>query len=708
MNAISSEWASSLLNFSFKKKLPIYRQTEASECGIACIAMIATYHGHSISLSEIRRSTNISIKGMNLSHIMSLSEKLGLTSRPVKLELEELRELSLPAILHWDLKHFVVLKSVSAKNIVVHDPAVGLRKMSPSELGKHFTGIALELAAGPDLKRKLPTPPLSLSKLAGHIKGLQRSLVQILILGCALEVIQLILPQFMSTIVDQVLPDKDSNLLILCVSCYTILIALQTFFDLTRSWIILWLGSRFAINWTGNVFSHLLKLPQDFFSKRHLGDIVSKFSAINTIQQTLTSQFVGAVIDGGMATLTLALLLFYNPGMGAIAFAGSFIYGASRISYFKIFKESNLSQISANAKMQSRLIEAIRSSETIKLLNKTPVQTARFMNAAAESVNTTIGVQRLTIIFSSINESVAGLTRLGLFFLGSWLAITSTFTPGALVAFLAYADQFSQRANNLIDYIIQFGLLRLQGERLADIALASPERNLHGSHQGGLKSFCISLVNVHFRYGDNENWAIKGLTLNIPQGESIAITGNSGSGKSTLAKIILGLLDPQIGHVTLDGVDIEKLGKTRWRDHIAAVTQEDRVFSGSIFDNIAFFDEQATLEKVEEACADAQLHEEIIAMPMGYNTLIGDMGSSLSGGQRQRLLLARAIYLQRDILLLDEATSQLDLENEGKILSKLKSKGKTLIIVAHRPETIAFANRKFSVKNARSFQLLSS
>jgi ATP-binding cassette subfamily B protein RaxB len=684
------------------------RQSEAAECGLACLAMVAGYYGQHTELPSLRRHFSLSLKGATLARLVEIAQSMGLACRPLRLELDELKQVQLPCILHWDLNHFVVLREVGKRGAVIHDPAVGERTLKFDELSKHVTGIAVEVSKGPTFQRKQPDPPVSLRTLAGSIQGLGRALLTIFGLALALELFGLLAPQFLQMVVDQVLADGDHDLLTFLGLSFLLLILMQTVVSALRSWTVLWLGTHFSLNWTGNVFQHLLRLPQAYFLKRHLGDVVSRFGAISAIQHTLTTRFVEVVLDGLMAVLTLVVLLLYSPLLTALIAAAVVLYGALRLLYYRVYREANIGQIIVQAKQQTSFMEAVRGVQTLRLFNHVPARSARYLNVTADALNAGVVVQRLSLGFSIVQSLVSGGQRIAVLWLGAWLALKGQFSAGMLMAFAAYADQFSSRASSLVDYAIEIRLLRIQGNRLADIVLTPTEEHAEGIYAGPLPEPSIRFDKVSFRYAEGEAWILKDCSFEVAAGESVAIIGPSGCGKSTLVRLLLGLLDPQEGTITLGGIDLKHLGKNRYRGMIGAVMQDDRLFAGSIADNIAFFDEAATPEAVEEAARQAGLHQDIIGMPMGYHSLVGDMGSSLSGGQQQRLSLARALYRKPQILILDEATSHLDVERERQIAETLRQVQVTRIVIAHRPETIASLERVLSFANGQLHDALMS
>nr|WP_308694511.1 ATP-binding cassette domain-containing protein [Xanthomonas albilineans] len=369
------------------------------------------------------------------------------------------------------------------------------------------------------------------------------------------------------------------------------------------------------------------------------------------------------------------------------------LYAALRVLYFRIYREANLSQITVTARQHSRFLEAVRGVQTIRLHNQEAEQTARYLNAATDTLNTSIAVQRLDMLFTALQNLATGAQRLGVLWLGAWLGLKGQFTVGMLTAFVAYGDQFSSRVASLVDYAIELRMLRLQAERLADIVLTPPEAHAISAHAGPLPEPGVALHKVSFRYAEGEPWILRDCSFAVHPGESVAIVGPSGCGKSTLVRLLLGLLDPQQGTIEIGGIDLRRLGKSRYRAMTASVMQDDHLFSGSIAENISLFDALATPAQIEDAARLAGIHEDIMAMAMGYHSLVGDMGSSLSGGQQQRLFLARALYRYQQILVLDEATSHLDVALERKLNQAIKALNITRIVIAHRPETIAHADR---------------
>ena len=345
-------------------------QSEAAECGLACLAMVAAAHGNDIGLRELRRRHAVSLKGATLSQIMAVAAKLQFSCRPLRLELSHLGQLQLPCILHWDLNHFVVLCRVGKRGVTVLDPASGKTHLTLDEFSKHFTGIALELSPGVDFKREIAPHPISLSQLTGRVSGIWRSLGLVLMLSIALQVFVLLAPFLMQWVVDHALIAADRDLLTVLGIGFLLAMLLQVGIGLLRGWAVIHLSSRLGLQWTANVFNHLLKLPLDFYEKRHLGDITSRMGSVQTIQRTLTTSFVEALIDGLMAVVTLGMMLLYSWKLALVTIVGVALYLSGRAISFRPLRTRTEQQLVAAARQQSHLLESIRGAQSIKVAGR--------------------------------------------------------------------------------------------------------------------------------------------------------------------------------------------------------------------------------------------------------------------------------------------------------------------------------------------------
>ncbi|MGH8054539.1 MAG: peptidase domain-containing ABC transporter [Stenotrophomonas sp.] len=679
-------------------------QSEAAECALASLAMVADAHGLHIGLPELRRRFPLSLKGAKLNHLIGIAQQLGFSTRPLRLDMDDVSKLALPCILHWDLNHFVVLKKVSKAKVVLLDPAIGERKLSVAEVSDHFTGVALELAPTADFTPRKASPSVSVRQLTGPVGGLWQALGQIVVLSLALQVFVVLAPFLMQWVVDQVLVSADRDLLTVLGLGFGLALLLQVGISLLRGAAVVHLSSRLGLQWMGNVFAHLLRLPLDFFEKRNLGDITSRLSSVQAIQRTLTTSFVEAMIDGLMAVVTLALMLVYSWKLALVTVLAVLLYAGIRAFAWRPLRDGTEQHLVTAAKQQTHLLESLRGMQSLKVAGEESRRRSTYDNLMVDTVNREVRLAHLGLGFNGASQLLFGVERVAVIWIGATLALDNVFSVGMLIAYLAYKDQFAGRTSALIDKWLEFRMLRLHGERLADIVLTAPEDDA-GSIEGLPPDDArIEVENLCFRYGDGEPWVLQDCSFTITPGESVAVIGASGCGKTTLVKLLLGLLRPTTGSIRIGGQELRRLGARNVRAIVGAVMQDDQLFAGSIADNIGFFDPEFDLARVEVAARLSAVHEDIMAMPMGYHGLIGDMGSSLSGGQKQRIILARALYRQPKLLFLDEATSHLDVMSERLVNDAVRSLRLTRVIIAHRPETIASADRVLVMEQGRIVQ----
>ncbi|AWN40418.1 ABC transporter [Methylobacterium durans] len=688
------------LQFGFGRRLPVILQAEAAECGMACLAMVLGHHGHAIDLGALRRRHALSLKGMTLRNLIDLAGTMGLAARALRVELTDLGRLKLPCILHWGLNHFVVLAEVRARGIVVHDPARGRRSLTLAEASREFTGVALEVSPNQGFVRASPPPGFRLADLFRNIGGVRGALGQILALSLGIELIAILMPIASQIVIDEVIVNADLDLLLVVAIGVVLLLLVQLALAVARTWAIMLAGSTLNYQWSGSLFDHLSRLPLDYFEKRHVGDVISRFGSLATIQKGLTTDLVQAVLDGIMSIGMLIMLAVYGGWLALVALISTALTTALRVAAFAAYREGTEEAIVAEARQQTHFIETVRGMASVKLLGLRERRRGAWMNQFVTALNARLRLQRLDLVFGRANELLFGADRLILLVLGARAVIEQSMTLGMLVAFLTYRDQFSQRVGNLIESGFKLRMLDVQTDRLSDVVLTEPEERpgaappeVAAPAVAGSRAGAIAVRGLALRYGADEPWIFRGLGFDVPAGTSFAITGPSGCGKTTMMKIMMGLLSASEGSVAVDGRDIRTIGPAAYRRRIAGVMQNDGLFAGSIAENIACFDERPDQGWIEECAARAAILADIRRTPMGFETLVGDMGSTLSGGQKQRVILARALYRRPDILFLDEATSHLDEPTEAAIAAALRELDMTRVIVAHRPATIAHADQ---------------
>lgn len=678
-------------------KLPMIFQDELAECGHACVAMISNYWGHKLDLFSLRKLNEPSARGITLKSIHHLFEKLGFQARALKVSLRDLSLVKCPAILHWNMNHFVVLKKVNNHSVVIHDPARGIIKCSMNDVSQAFTGIVLEVGKSTDFQKIETQGMLKLTDFTKMAFGINKLIVLLILLSLSIEVFTLINPLFMQFVTDDVLSSSSIGNLYGIAFVFSILGLFHVFAEYTRGSLVIYLTNNLTEQFSSNVVKHILKLPLDFFEKRSKGDLQSKFQSIDKIQKKISTDFITTVLDGLMIFVNIIVMFVYSAPLTMLVVVSLIIYIAIRCSSYFFLEKSTEKSIQQHAKAASYFLETLEAMMSIKSFSKENDRLSIWKNSYIRSLNADIHISRLNLAYAIASQLLMTFELIVVICFGANLVLSNQFSLGMLMAFLAYRLLLVNKASSFIQNIFDYKLVSVQLNRLSDILFQKPETIQSGlgvleSMQGGL-----SLKNIYFKYNLNDNYTLNNINLEIKSGEKVAIIGPSGCGKTTLLKVMMGLLEKTQGDIYIDGICLRDFGLKNYREVTASVMQEDILLSGSILDNISFFDEDLDLARVYEVSKLACSHDFISQLPMGYESRVGDMGSMLSGGQKQRILLARALYKQPKILFLDEATSHLDDENEKYINQSLKALNITQIIVAHRQETIQMADRVISL-----------
>ena len=716
-----------------KKRVPVVLQSEAAECGLACMTMIAQYYSDKRDLNALRQTVSVSLRGTTLKDVMRIASDLGFQTRAIKIEMEHLAQLSCPAILHWNMNHFVVLTKVKGKTLTIHDPALGERKLTYSEASKYITGIALEVTPSDTFSPKKSAPRLGLSQFFTRTTGFKRNLLTLFALSIVLQLFALASPYYMQTVVDDVLIYNNDALLKALAIGFALLLIIETFTSGIRKFVILSVSSRLQLQMSASVFKHLLSLPLDYFDKRHIGDVVSRFGSLASIREFLTTGLVTALLDGLMAVITLAVMILYSPKLTLVVVAIMLAYLVVRLGLLPFIKRLTTERIALAALEQSHFMESVRAILPIRVYSQEVQRHGQWQNKLVATLNKDITLGKINIGSALTNQLLFGAENLVVVYIGASLVMEGTLSIGMLLAFMAYKARFVSALDGVVNKLIELSMLGVHFNRLSDILLTPSQhkplslkakddtfekQNVHFSNadvpnsstsnslapnvltpdgastpsllDAKTRPVALKATALSYRYSETNAWVFKNLMFSVHSGEIVAITGDSGCGKSTMLKCLMGLYPVSEGN-------IEHPSSTN--PVIASVLQEDTCLSGTIAQNICCFEEAPDLKKMVYVAQLACIHEEIMQMPMQYHSLVGDMGSSLSGGQKQRLLLARALYQEPDILFLDEASSHLDMENEAQINHHLKSLNMTRIIVAHRPQSIAMADKVYRLEN---------
>ncbi|HDZ8914819.1 TPA: peptidase domain-containing ABC transporter [Aeromonas hydrophila] len=688
----------------FLKKLPVILQTEVTECGLACLAMIAVWYGRDTDIYSMRKVYEVSNKGMTLRELITAAERINMNARAVRLEIDELSNAKLPCILHWSFNHFVVLKKITNKGAVIHDPALGKRNISIKELSNKFTGVVLEVWPQAEFKKEKIRQSITISDMFRGVTGLRSVLFKVILLSLFIEVLALSIPLSSQFIIDVALRSSDMDMLNFIVIGVIFLLILRVVLSIVRAWTLMAMHYSLSIQWSVGFFNRLIRLPVEFFEKRHVGDITSRLSSLEKVQEAFTAEMLTSLLDMLILIALIILMFSYSSFLAGISLLISIIYLVVKIFFYESYMEATLEAINHDSQKSSHFIETVRGVACIKVFSLTKYRRVEWLNRVINAANARAHVFKIDLITQSLSGFLTGFSSAMILFIGGNLMEQGIISVGILFAFLLYADMFLTRSVKVINSIFEFRIISMHTDRLTDVVISenestwNPEKPIRLEKVDGR----IALRGLSYRYGDTGSYIFESIDIDINPGESIAIVGPSGCGKSTLLSVMAGLALPKSGDIHIDGVSVRQLGIDEYRRHMAFVMQDDTLFAGSLMDNIISFNQQPDIGWMYECAIAAAIHDEIMAMPMQYETLVGDMGSMLSGGQKQRVSLARALYKRPRILFLDEATSNLDVLNEHKINKAIKEMDITRVFVAHRPEMIAVADRVYNL-NERSF-----
>lgn len=664
-----------------RRNLPVVRQATATECGLACVAMIASYHGMPTDLASLRRKHEASLKGATLTGIAACCTEMGLSTRAVRCDIQELRKLRTPCILHWRFNHFVVLKSVKEDRIVVHDPARGVVSEKSTVVSDAFTGIALEVTSAPRFRRAKPPLRLKLRDIVSSDTRLRRQFLAGLLLALICEILLLTTPFYLQVVIDKVLAKGDSQLLITLATAFSILLIIHVLANVMRQLTFHYLSHVTVFDIATRVLHRLLKLPIRFFRNRELGDIQHRVQSLSRIQSFIVQSVPALILDSLFVILITGLMTLYEPRLTLLMVVALGLWCCWRILIFSLSLRLSGDIAQSESSVQTHFLETLRAVQSIKVANGESQRESEWRDLFVNATNARIRIGNLHVVDNAVRQVLFQGARIMTVYLLARRGLDGQISIGMISAYVAYLGMFTTRGCGIVDRVLEYKLLEVPLDRLADIVFSEEECCDSVGSDRPLGD--IELRHVSFSYSRDEPEILRDCSVLIRESELTAIAGPSGVGKSTLLQLIA-------GHETLSGGEFLISGRPahHWRPHdlraqMAVVFQDDRLLKGSVAENIALFDSGLDMARIRSAAAMACIADDIESLPMGYETRIGDLGSSLSRGQVQRILLARAYYRRPALLLLDEATSGLDYALEKQVISGLCELLATKLVVTH-------------------------
>ncbi len=692
----------------FRQRVPVLLQMNSVECGSACLAMILSYYGRKTRVVESRDACGVGRDGVTAQTIATAARSYGLRAKAFSLDPNDFRDLQLPAIVHWEFNHFIVVERWSPRWVEIVDPASGRRRLSAAEFDAGMTGVVLTLEPGvhfqPRAARMQPKWSSYLSSIL-HVSGAMGLMLQIMVASLCLLLFGLALPLFTKVIVDRVLPLHVVSVMAILGAELIVVVMAQAVATYLRAALLIYLQARLDMQMMLGFFEHLLGLPFRFFQQRSSGDLLMRLGSNATIRQVLTSQMLSATLDGTLVVGYLAILVKQAPFFGLLVGGVGLLQAAILLLASRRLRDATGRDLAAQSLSQSYLFEAMSGIATLKASGNEDRALQHWSGLLANELNASLRRGQLSSLLDTAMTTLHTLSPLLLLWVGAFQVLHSAMSLGTMLGLIALATAFLGPLSSLISNAQSMQLVRAHLDRMGDVVDAEPEQLVRHTHHAPQLSGLIELRNVSFRYAPDVPHVLHDISLTIERGRKIALVGRTGSGKSTLAMLLLGLYTPTEGEIVYDGIPLHCLNYRALRSQVGVVLQEPFLFSGSIRQNIAFGNPDLGMAKIVEAARLAAIHDEIAAMPMGYETRIAEGGSGLSGGQRQRLSLARALSHQPAILLLDEATSHLDVVTENIVEQNLAQLNCTRIVIAHRLSTIHDADQIFVLEGGTGAEL---
>jgi ABC-type bacteriocin/lantibiotic exporter with double-glycine peptidase domain len=682
-----------LLRQARRGRVPEIIQMSKTECGLACLAMVLSYHGRQTSINELRAQSGLGRDGLSALSIVKIARNYNLRVRAISLQNSNFSNVLLPAIIHWEFNHFVVVERWSPKGVYIIDPAQGRRHLHPEEFDQSFTGVAITLEPGVHFDREAASSQISLRDyILQYLKQTPMSMLEVLGTSLLILGFGLSLPLLTRFVLDEVLPLKLSNLMALLGTGLVLLVVTQTAASLLREWLLVHLRARIDLRMMLDFFERMLTLPYKFFQVRSSGDLLTRMASNTVIRDTLSNQLIGTFLDGSTVLIYFVILFLQSSAFALLALALGALQIIVLFASNKAIHDLSHRELTAQGKAQGYMAEALAGMATLKAAGAEQQALEQWTNLFIEQLNISVRRNYLTMLIGGAQSILRALTPLALLWLGTTQVMNGSMSTGTMFALNALAAAFLGPLSSLVGSAQQLQVVRAHFERLADVSTADPEQDRTRALPPPMLSGRIDLEHVSFAYDSESPKVLYDISLHIEAGQKVALVGRTGSGKSTLGKLLLGLYLPAEGQILYDNFPLANMDYQDVRRQFGVVMQDTMLFSGSVRQNIALHDPAMPMEKIITAAQLAAIHDDVLKMPMEYETLISEGGSALSGGQRQRLALARALAHNPAILLLDEATSNLDVLTEQQVEHNLYTVPCTQIIIAHRLSTVRDAD----------------
>jgi ATP-binding cassette subfamily B protein RaxB len=675
------------------RRPPVVCQSTENECGLACLAMIQGAHGRQVTLAALRRRFGLFDQPLRIADLLRLGDEMGYQTRALRCEIDELSALRLPAILHFDFRHYVVLAAVSRRSVVIHDPAVGRRHLPLSKLSRHFTGVVVEFVRRDDaVTSHTDAPPESALSLFGSLTPVIPALLQLLLLTVLLQGLTLAMPLYLQLVVDAALANLDAELLPVLAIGFAALAGITLVARGLQEITGLFIGSQLGLLMGTRLFGHLIRLPTGFFHARHMGDITSRFESTGAIGGFITGGLVSLLLNIVMVLTTATALFFYDAGLTLIVVVTGAVLVAGKLMFYWPLRHRQHENILVGAELDSYFMESVRTVSAIHRYSAQVSRSNEYANRLVDVTNSTLRLGYLRISYGLFSSGLRTFLYVLIVYLLARSVLEQTLTIGMLYAFLAYYERLVSALESLTTEVLNALMLRLHMERLSDItttrAVPSSTRQIASQPQTQ-SGTALALIRVGFSYGDES--IMDDLSITLSPGQQLAVFGPSGSGKTTLLRICQGMIKPDSGLVRINGTTVAEGDGAR--HGVASVMSEDTLLKGSIMDNITFGSQEPDRRRGIRCARLALLHDQICVHPLGYDRQIHEMDQSLSAGQAQRILLARALYHRPTLLFLDEGTAHLDRRSAIVIMRRIRKMGITCLYTTHSPELARLADQ---------------